>query len=116
MRIAVTADLHWGHNRLGDAATRLLHDHLAQHPPDVLLLGGDIGTAEHFADCLALFGDLPCQKALVPGNHDLWVMEDNRTTDSLQLYEHDLPALSAAHGFSYLDQGPLLLHEEEVAI
>src|SRR5204863_445485 len=39
MRIAVTADLHWGHNATGDAATRLLIQHLAHHPPDLFLLG-----------------------------------------------------------------------------
>ena len=42
MRIAITADLHWGHNRLGDDATQLLLQHLQQQPPDLLLLGGEV--------------------------------------------------------------------------
>ena len=52
LRLAVTADLHWGHGPRGDEATRLLCAHLLQQPPDVLLLGGDLGTAEHFDDGL----------------------------------------------------------------
>jgi 3',5'-cyclic AMP phosphodiesterase CpdA len=116
MRIAVTADLHWGHNRLGDEATRLLHQHLREEPPELLLLGGDIGTAEHFADCLAFFRELPCRKALVPGNHDLWVVEDDGRGDSLQLYQHHLPAAAAAHDFHYLDQGPLLFPKVDLAV
>jgi predicted phosphohydrolase len=116
MRIAVTADLHWGHNAAGDAATRLLVEHLANHPPDLFLLGGDVGTGAHFADCLALFGDLPCAKALVPGNHDLWVAEDDPRGDSLQLYQDVLPSLCAARDFVYLDQAPLLLPEHQLAV
>ena len=66
MRIAVTADLHFGHNRLGDEATHLLLDHLQREPPDLLLLGGDIGTEEHFAECLQFFAELPCSKGARP--------------------------------------------------
>jgi predicted phosphohydrolase len=116
MRIAVTADLHWGHNRLGDEATRLLWQHLHDEPPALFLLGGDVGTAEHFSDCLAYFRELPCPKALVPGNHDLWVMETDGRGDSLQLYQHELPAACATYGFHYLDHGPLLLPEAGLAV
>jgi len=116
MRIAVTADLHWGHNRLGDEATRLMHQHLRERPPELLLLGGDIGTAEHFGDCLAYFRELPCPKAVVPGNHDLWVVEADTRGDSLQLYEHYLPAECATHGFHYLDHGPLYFPDHELAV
>src|SRR5262249_33063532 len=107
MRIAVTADLHWGHGRVGDAATELLRDHLRREPVDLLLLGGDIGTADHFAECLALFADLPCVKAVVPGNHDLWVADDDARGDSLTVYQEYLPGVCAAHGFHYLDHAPL---------
>ena len=116
MRIAITADLHWGHNRLGDDATQLLLENLQQAPPDLLLLGGDIGTEDHFAECLQLFRDLPCKKALVPGNHDLWVAEDDKRGDSLHVYEHFLPDLCRQYEYHYLDQSPLILAEANLAI
>jgi predicted phosphohydrolase len=121
LSIAVTADLHWGHGR-GAEATRLLASYLQARPPDVLVLAGDIGTGPHFEGCLRLFAGLPSRKALVPGNHDLWVGTDiplpnpeeplpPGMCDSLEVYQEDLPALAARHGFHYLDAGPLLLPE-----
>ncbi len=116
MRIAVTADLHWGHNRLGDEATALLRRHLDREPVDLLLLGGDIGTDEHFASCLEVFKDLPCPRALVPGNHDLWVVDNDVRGDSMHVYQQHLPGLCAAHGVHYLDLAPLILPDADLAI
>jgi predicted phosphohydrolase len=116
MRIAITADLHWGHGQRGDDATRLLRRHLDSDPVDLLILGGDIGTAEHFDNCLGLFADLPCIKALVPGNHDLWVADDDKRGDSLRVYQQHLPAVCAAHGVHYLDDAPLSLADAGLAI
>jgi predicted phosphohydrolase len=115
LQLAVTADLHWGHAGRGEDATRLLASFLRKQTPDVLVLAGDIGTGSLFAECLQLFADLPCRKALVPGNHDLWVRpEDAR--DSLQLYQEDLAAIGAQYGFHYLDRGPLLLPGSGLAL
>jgi len=114
--MAVTADLHFGHNPRGDAATQLLHDHLAQEPADLLLLGGDIGTAQHFGECLQLFSDLPGRKALVPGNHDIWVDDPDNRGDSQRVYENYLPAIAEAFGVHYLDHGSLLLPEHRLAV
>ncbi|MCI0683154.1 MAG: metallophosphoesterase [Gemmataceae bacterium] len=116
MRIAVTADLHWGHNAAGDDATRQLVEHLRRRPPDLLLLGGDVGSGDHFAECLRLFGELTCPKALVPGNHDLWVGDDDPRGDSLQVYDDCLPRLCAAHSFHFLDRAPLLFHDQGLAV
>src|ERR1043165_3614412 len=116
MRIAITADLHWGHNQLGDAATRLLLTHLGQYPPDLLLLGGDIGTNTFFGECLQLFYDVRCPKALIPGNHDLWVTAEDARGDSMLVYEKHLPDLCAQHEFQYLDHRPMILPEANLAI
>jgi 3',5'-cyclic AMP phosphodiesterase CpdA len=116
MRIAVTADLHWGHNERGNQATLALLRHLRQRPPDLLLLGGDQGTAHFFGACLEIFADLPCRKALVPGNHDLWVVDNDTRGDSLRVYEHHLPELCAAAGYHYLDHGPLFVEEAALAV
>jgi 3',5'-cyclic AMP phosphodiesterase CpdA len=116
LRLAFTADLHWGINARGDEATRLLVQFLQAEPPDVLVLAGDVGAAEDFAPCLQLFEPLPGRKALVPGNHDIWVRDEDARGDSLQVYQDHLPRLCAAHGFHYLDQGPLPLDGAGLAL
>jgi 3',5'-cyclic AMP phosphodiesterase CpdA len=115
LRIAVTADLHWGHHARGIAANRMLFDFLKERPPELLILGGDVGSGAQFADCLTQLESLPCRKALVPGNHDIWV-DSGAEQDSLHRYETELPALSSQHGFHYLDHGPLVLREADLAI
>jgi predicted phosphohydrolase len=114
VRIAVTADLHWGINDAGDAATRLLVADLSARPPNVLIVAGDIGAGDEFEPALALFDGLDCRKALVPGNHDIWVADNDPRGDSLKVYREHLPALAAAHGFHYLDREPLPLPEVTV--
>src|SRR5262249_21149970 len=89
---------------------------LASDPPDVLVLAGDVGAGDDFGRCLELFDSLPCRKALVPGNHDVWVSADDARGDSLWVYREHLPALSARHGFHYLDAAPLLLPEAGLAL
>lgn len=116
LRLALTADLHWGIRPAGDAATRLLIDFLENERPDGLVLAGDIGAGDDFSSCLALFAGLRCPKALVPGNHDIWVQERDARGDSLQLYREYLPRRCAEHGFHYLDGGPLLLPGANVAL
>jgi 3',5'-cyclic AMP phosphodiesterase CpdA len=116
LRLALTADLHWGPHRNGNEATQLLADFLRARPPDVLILAGDVGAAAHFGECLALFDDLTCRKALVAGNHDIWVQSDDVRGDSLQVYRQHLPFLCAEHGFHYLDQGPLVFPEADLAL
>src|SRR5689334_3143605 len=116
LRLAVTADLHWRHRPQGDAATLALRDFLRENPPDVLVLGGDQGTVGHFGECLELFADLPSTKALVPGNHDIWVEEADTRGDSFLVYHYHLPRVSARHNFHYLDHGPLLLPDAGLAI
>lgn len=116
LRLALTADLHWGINARGDAATELLVETLREVPPDILVLAGDVGAAEHFGPGLALFADLPSRKALVPGNHDIWVREHDARGDSLQVYRHHLPELCHAYGFHYLDHGPLTLPDAGLAL
>lgn len=115
LQLAFTADLHWGHGGRGTDATRLLASFLQQRTPDVLVLAGDLGTGNLFAECLQLFADLPCRKALVPGNHDIWVRPEAER-DSLQVYQKDLAQTCRQFGFLYLDQAPLLLPEAGLAL
>lgn len=116
LTIALTADLHWGSHRRGDEATHLLRAYLRAEPPDLLVLAGDLGAAHRFAECLQLFEDLPCQKAVVPGNHDIWVESNDARGDSLQVYETHLPRLCAEHGAHYLDAAPLVFPDADLAL
>jgi 3',5'-cyclic AMP phosphodiesterase CpdA len=116
VRIAVTADLHWGINDSGDAATQLLVAHLHAERPDLLIVAGDIGAGDEFEVALALFDGLTCRKALVPGNHDIWVGDADPRGDSLAVYRDHLPTLSVAHNFHYLDHAPLVLSDAGLTI
>lgn len=116
MRIAVTADTHWGIHAAGDAATRLLVADLLSDPPDLLLLAGDQGAGVEFQHALALFDGLDCTKALVPGNHDVWVTESDARGDSLDVYQRHLPQICSQHGFHYLDAAPLALPNDNLTI
>jgi hypothetical protein len=75
-----------------------------------------VGAGGHFAECLALFDALKCTKALVPGNHDIWVEDDDQRGDSLRVYHDHLPTLCREHDFHYLDDAPLLLLDSGLAL
>jgi predicted phosphohydrolase len=75
-----------------------------------------VGAAEHFEECLSLFESLPALKALVPGNHDIWVQAQDARGDSLSVYEHHLPEACARHRFHYLDRGPLLFPDVKLGL
>jgi len=104
MRLAVTADLHWGHTRVGDAATRALAGQVEAAAPDVFAIGGDVGEDRCWDECLDLFAGLSCPRLVVPGNHDLWTRDP--LVSSLALYQRDLPERARARGFHYLDGAP----------
>jgi 3',5'-cyclic AMP phosphodiesterase CpdA len=116
LRLAVTADLHWWPNAAGNAATTRLRDFLREAPPDILILAGDLGAGDEFGPCLELFADLPSRKVCVPGNHDIWVTSDDPRGDSLTVYREVLPRLCQSAGFTYLDAGPLLVPEADLAL
>lgn len=114
MRLAITADLHWGHHPRGDNATRELARKVVDLQPDAFLLGGDVGTGDEFSWCLELFQEAAPALLLVPGNHDIWTGE--AAPASLELYEKHLPSRAANLGFQYLDQQPLIVPGGRLAI
>ena len=117
LRIALTADLHYGtRHTAGNLATLELAAHLFDNPPDLFVLAGDIGAGADFARCLDLFAKLPSLKALVPGNHDIWTTSNDPRGNSQRLYQQVLPELAEERGFHYLDRGPLLLPEFRLAV
>lgn len=115
LRLALTADLHWGHAR-GQEPNRHLVAYLEQHPADGLIIAGDVGTGDHWGECLRAFARFPGFKAVLPGNHDIWIPRDEERIDSLVMYETVLPEIAREAGFHYLDDGPLLLPGEGLGI
>jgi predicted phosphohydrolase len=107
MRIAITADLHFGLRPAGDEATRRLAGKVGELAPDVFVIAGDVGEGEEFSRCLELFSYLACARLVLPGNHDLWVRLPTSSA-SLHLYERRLPKIASDHGFQYLDLEPFV--------
>jgi predicted phosphohydrolase len=114
MLLAVTADLHWGLSREGDAATRALAAQVEALGPDLFAIAGDVGEGAEWEACLAELGGLPCGRAVIPGNHDLWSRDP--ALSSLRLYEELLPMWAGEAGFHYLDGGPVVLPESGLAV
>lgn len=112
MRIAVTADLHWGLSRKGDRATRALADHVRDLAPDVLAIAGDVGEGQEWRRCLRQFEGIEAARLVIPGNHDLWVRGVG--ANSPDIYERRLPAHAAEMGFQYLDRTPWI--QDDVAV
>jgi 3',5'-cyclic AMP phosphodiesterase CpdA len=117
LRIAVTADLHFGtRHAAGHRTTLDLVARLKEQPPNLLILAGDVGAGDDFDRCLELFERLPGRKALVPGNHDIWVRTEDPRGDSLDVYDRHLPRVARDHGFTYLDHEPILIPESDLAL
>ena len=100
LKLLFTADLHWGIAK-GMAANNALYEAIKENTPDVLVLAGDIGHAENFEVCLDKFASLNCIKVLVPGNHDIWVSNDDERGNSWEVYTQHLPRVEAFSGRKY---------------
>ena len=98
LRIAVTADLHYGITSSGTIAA--LVDQIAAAQCDVVLIAGDIGEPDdNFRKALALFERLNIPRAIVAGNHDLWAGQ----YPSRHLWDDVLPHLARRRGCCWLD-------------
>jgi predicted phosphohydrolase len=109
MRILVTSDLHYGVGKRGDAAVRALADWVVAARADVLIVNGDIGAdLASLTACLELFRRFDGVKLAVPGNHDVWLVDDPKS-DSWTLHEEVLPRTFRAAGFHPLHLEPCVV-------
>lgn len=117
MKLGICSDIHLHrHDQTEDIRALIAHINETA-PPDAFICAGDLSHNAHEIE--AFFGsiDLPCPKAWVPGNHDIWVVEPERAGDSAEdRYFRHLPELSARMGWHYLPSGPLLLPDLSVAL
>jgi predicted phosphohydrolase len=114
VRLAVTADLHWGISKAGDKSSRALAAYVRELSPDAFAIAGDVGEGARLRECLRLFADLRCVRLVVPGNHDLWTRAP--LSSSLDIYEQRLPRTAAEEGWTYLDQAPYLTRHGREAV
>ncbi len=104
MRLAYTGDLHVDISQKNWNLVPILADFIKIIDPDVLIICGDISPRlEQVEQALEYFADLPCAKLFVPGNHDVWVPDDElRATgrDSFEKYFYLLPRVCHNQGFT----------------
>jgi len=111
VRIAFTADLHFGMRPTWDVAVRELARRVLERRPDVIVIAGDVAVADPRTtiECLRLFSDSPAYKLVVPGNHDIWTTREGHGADSLAIYEKIFPKTASVSGFHLLDRSPVVL-------
>lgn len=111
MRILLTSDLHLEFT--GAPLIGRLVAGMAEENPDAVVLAGDLGSPPQlFEECLALFQKLHCPVAVLPGNHDVWVMQGE---NSERILKEVLPAITRRMGFHWLEDGPMVLGDLAVA-
>lgn len=106
MRVAFTADLYRPDR--GQAALDQLLSAIQGESPDLFVIAGNIGEPlATFKNTLARFADLPCAKALVTGNLDVWNREGE--LGSQRLWEESLPIAIRQHNFTWLEQENVIM-------
>lgn len=112
-RLFFAGDLHLGMNLIGDAATKRLVAYLAREvrPGDVICLTGDLGVRDaDVLTCFELFESLPCHKAFVLGNQDVWLFpEDGHVTSDARM--RFLHRKGQNRGFFPVHDEPLILSD-----
>lgn len=109
MKIAFISDLHVDSLPEPFHIIDAIHHRLLTIGPDVFIIAGDVAARPQlFEKTLRVFSELPCEKLLVPGNHDIWV-----ETTSLEKgihsgikYNEIIPQICNRNNFTVLGQDP----------
>lgn len=108
MKIAVTADIHYGTDTKKDELAAYLKN-LNQNKVDILAVAGDLASrgASHvqFKEMLEVFAGFKGRVLFVPGNHDLWTKQDN----SFHLLTEGIPKLIKGTNLHLLDNTPFII-------
>jgi Icc-related predicted phosphoesterase len=113
-RIIVTGDIHWPYAKASQIKDMCAEIH--NIGPDVLAIIGDIAEVRinitYFQECLNLlrveFSEIPI--LVLPGNHDLWI-HDNQKWDSRQLFDEMLPTMTRLAHCHWLETENFILDE-----
>jgi predicted phosphodiesterase len=97
MRVFALSDIHVDYNVNAQWVAGLS---ATDYRNDVLILAGDVTDSRKLLEwCLTALANKFAKVLFVPGNHDLWVLRDERGKDSLQKFE-EVRALVAESGAS----------------
>ena len=115
LRLAVTADLHWG---IRPPATRRRGCWSPSWRPSRPTCSSWPATSAPATTSAPAWSCSPACPAARRSSPAITTSGCRRRPrgDSLRVYREHLPALCAAHGFHYLDAGPLLLPEADLAL
>lgn len=109
-RVVVTSDLHLGITT--EEQIRAVRDRIAAEAPDLTVLAGDVGEGlPNVERCLRLFADLPGQRAVLAGNHDVWA---RAARHSQALLERDLPRIVLGAGALWLED--VIWRKDDLAV
>jgi predicted phosphohydrolase len=98
-KVIITSDLHLGITTAEEITPMVAA--IAAERPDLTIIAGDIGKRlGDIRACLALFADMPGEKAALAGNHDLWKHDDDHSAD---LWERSVPEAVRAAGMLWLE-------------
>lgn len=104
MRLVITADLHFNHNRGRTLAEQAI-DEINRTPGDALLLIGDTAVADGDSLEQALSRiTFAGPKLFLCGNHELWTAGP----DSYELFTEGLPRRVGAMGWQWLETDPFV--------
>lgn len=98
MKIAVTADLHYGITRSHQIKEMI--NRIMEQSPDAIAIGGDVGEViqgvNSYTNCLRMFTETKLPVLVVSGNHDLWTYDEPDKPDSLTLWNEIIPTRTRA--------------------
>lgn len=119
VRIASVSDLHVDFAANRNAVVRLATE-IHRRQADLVVVAGDVSHVDdHIARTVRAFKVAAPRVAYLPGNHDLWFVQedarDNPKVDSWRRYRVELKALVEAEGCHYLPDGPLRIGSIAVA-
>src|SRR5580658_1181760 len=97
MRVFALSDIHIDYDVNAKWIANLS---IAEYQDDVLILAGDVTDIRRLLDwCLTALGRRFKKVLFVPGNHDLWVIREDREKNSLQKFD-DVCAVVESSGAS----------------
>ena len=107
MKIAVTADIHYGNKTRKIGFENFLKE-LNKTGADFLIIAGDLASrgADHkqFAEAVKILGSFNGEVLFSPGNHDLWTKKGN----SFNILTKKIPDIFAGTNCHLLDGNPVV--------
>lgn len=109
MKIVAIADLHYSIDSDESSRAEAIAAAVRDADADVLVVAGDCAAegGDAVGAALAMLAGFDGPRLMVPGNHDLW--EDRPPFHTRRIYQQRLPEVAAEHGFTMLDQGPVVI-------